>query len=217
MTGCDWIDGAPTRRRAPRRPARLSPFRRWQPGRLSDWERAEAYRAVPRYFAAGDIKTQYSTATTGTGGINSLATSSTWLAGYEWFVIDFSTGKETGCQVQGYVTVGTTPTANTEIRLYAVASYDGTTWPDVFDGTPSAETVTSAGVGSGFLKLCAVLQVDATTSDRAYPFYFDLAQVFPTMPKKVAIFVAHNTGVSLNATAGNQVYAYQPTYLNVSP
>ena len=198
------------------RPARLSPFRHWRPDRLSDWERAEAFRACPRYHAAGDIKTAYTAATSGTGGVTSLATSATWVAGYEWFVIDFSTGKETGCQVQGKVRVGTTPTVNTEIRIYAVPSYDGTLWPDVFDGTPSAETLTSVGVGSGFLKLCAVLQVDATTSDRDYPYYFDLATVFPAMPKKVAIWVTHNTGVSLNATAAEHTYAYQPTYLNVA-
>lgn len=204
------------RRRRIGRPVSVGPFDFWRPETLADWEIALARRSTPVYHATGDIKTQYSTPTTGTGGINSLASSSTWVAGYEWFVVDFSTGKETGCQVQGIITVGTTPTVNTEIRIYAVQSYDGTTWPDVFDGTASAETLTSVGVGTGFLKLCAVLQVDATTSDRAYPYYFDLATVFPSMPKKVAIFVTHNTGVNLNATAGNQTYAYQPTYLNVA-
>jgi len=51
------------------------------------------------------------------------------------------------------VRVGTSPTANTEIRIYTLASYDGSTYPDVFDGTPSAETVTSAGVRDSFMKL----------------------------------------------------------------
>jgi hypothetical protein len=55
--------------------------------------------------------------------------------------------------VSGKITVGTTPTINTEIRLYLVGSYDGTTWPDVFDGTPSAETVTTAGLRDGYAKL----------------------------------------------------------------
>jgi hypothetical protein len=160
-----------------------------------------------------DRKIEYGTATTGTGGIHSLATSSTWLAGYEWFVIDNATDKALDYQVQGVVRVGTTPTVNTEIRLYAVASYDGSTWPDVFDGTPSAETITSAGVRDSFAKNVAVLPVDATTSDRDYPFFFTLATFFGgTIPKKVAIFVAHNTAVNLNATSGNQQYAYQPVY-----
>lgn len=160
-----------------------------------------------------DIKLAYGTAATGTGGINSLATSSSWTAGYEWYIIDNTTDKALDREQSGKVMVGTTPTAGTEIRLYAVGSYDGTTWPDVFDGTPSAETLTSAGVGAGFLKLAAVLPVDATTSDVAHPFEFSIASLFGgIVPKKVAIFVTHNTGVNLNATAGNQTYADQPIY-----
>lgn len=160
------------------------------------------------------IKRAYGSATTGTGGITSLATSSTWLAGYEWFVIDNSSDLMLDYEVQGQVTVGTTPTSGTEIRLYAVGSYDGSTWPDVFDGTPSAETVTSAGVRDGFAKLAAVMSVDATTSDRPYPFHVgSVAALFGgNLPKKVAFFVAHNTGVNLNGTAGNHTYAYQGEY-----
>jgi hypothetical protein len=115
------------------------------------------------------------------------------------------------------VTVGTTPTASTEIRLYLVGSFDGTTWPDVFDGTLSAETVTSAGVRDGFAKLAAALQVDATTSDRPYPFDFSVAQFFGGLvPKKVACFVSHNTGVNLNATAGNHAWNAQPVYVTAA-
>jgi hypothetical protein len=164
------------------------------------------------------IKLAYGSPTTGNGGITSLATSSTWTAGYEWFVIDNTTDLMLDYHVQGVIRVGTTPTINTEIRLYAVASYDGTTWPDVFDGTPSAETVTSAGVRDGFARPAASLYVDSTTTDRDYPFFFSLADVFGgAVPKKVAIFVAHNTGVNLNATGAQHTYAYQGVYENVGP
>ncbi len=153
----------------------------------------------------------YQTATSSTGGVTSLATSSTFLAGYEWFVIDNGTELALDYQVSGQIMVGTTPTANTEIRIYAVASYDGSTWPDVFDGTPSAETITNAGVMASFMKLAAVLPVTATTSNVAHPFFFTIAQLFGgTVPKKVAIYVAHNTGVNLNSTGGNHTYAYVP-------
>lgn len=156
-------------------------------------------------------KVSYPTPTSGTGGINSLATSSTFLAGYEWFVIDNTTELALDYLIQGNVMVGTTPTANTQIRLYCVASYDGSTWPDVFDGTPSAETITSAGVGSGFLVPACFINVDAATSNVAYPFKFTIASLFGGyVPKKVAIFVAHNTAVNLNSTAGNQTYSYAP-------
>jgi hypothetical protein len=159
------------------------------------------------------IKTAYGTTTAGSGGLTSLASSSTWIAGYEWFVVDNATELALSYRHDGKVRVGTTPTINTEIRIYLVASNDGTNWPDVFDGTPSAETVTSAGVRDGFAKLAAVLPVDATTSDRDYPYEFDAAQVFGgSLPRKYALFVAHNTGVNLNSTAGNHTYRYTPIF-----
>lgn len=162
-------------------------------------------------------KLAYGTATSSTGGINSLATSSTWLAGYEWFIIDNSTSElAIDYFVDLVIRVGTTPTVNTEIRVYLFASYDGSTYPDVFDGTPSAETVTSAGVRDSFCKLAGVGVVDATTSDRDYPIQFNVSSFYPKPPKKIGVFVTHNTGVNLNATAGNQKYAYSPIYETVA-
>jgi hypothetical protein len=82
----------------------------------------------------------------------------------------------------------------------------------VFDGTGSAETITSEGVRDGFAKLAAVLRVDSTTSNRDYPFEFEVSSLFKIIPKKVAVFVAHNTGVNLDNTAGNHTYADLPIY-----
>lgn len=156
-------------------------------------------------------KCAYGTAVTGSGGVTSLATSATWVAGYEWYIIDNTTDLAVDRQQQIKITVGTTPTANTEIRIYLAGSYDGSTWPDVFDGTPSAETVTSEGVRDSFCKCAAVLRVDTNTSNRAYEAFFSLAQVFGgNVPKKVAVFVVHNTGVNLNSTGGNHTYADLP-------
>lgn len=161
-----------------------------------------------------DLKIAYGTSTALTNAVQSLATSSAWLAGYESDVVDNTTNKYLDYTFEGKVTVGTTPTAGTEIRIYVVASFDGTAWPDVFDGTTSAETVTSAGVGSGFLKLACVASVDATTSDRAYPFSFTVAGLFGGVcPAKFVLFTAHNTGVSLNSTGGNQVFNYRGVYM----
>lgn len=158
----------------------------------------------------------YATATSSTGGITSLASSSNWTAGYEWFVIDNSTELAIDYFVDLVIRCGTTPTANTEIRVYLAGSYDGSTYPDVFDGTPSAETVTSAGVRDSFMKLAGVGVVDATTSDRDYPIQFNTSSFFPNPPKKIVVFVAHNTGVNLNATAGNHKYAYSPIHETIA-
>lgn len=156
----------------------------------------------------------YQTETTGTGGINSLASSSTWTAGYEWYLVTVSTMSPIPHDIRhdGVVQIGTSPTANTEIRHYLVACEDGTNWPDVFDGTASAETVTSEGVRDGFAKLACISRVDATTSNRDYPYDFSAAQVFGgSLPKKYIHFVAHNCSpAALNSTAGNQKYRYTP-------
>lgn len=170
-------------------------------------------------MAAGDINPVYSSTTSGTGGPESLATSSTWLAGYEWIKVDVDAMTPIPRTVRhdGKIRVGTTPTINTEIRIYLVASNNDTDWPDVFDGTPSAETVTSEGVRDGFAKLAAVMRVDATTSDRDYPYEFDAAQVFGgSLPKAYVLFVVHNTGVNLNSTGTNHTYRYTPQYDKVA-
>lgn len=164
-----------------------------------------------------DVKVAWGTAVTGTGGINSLATSSTWVAGYEWYIVDNGTEKALDWLHQGYITVGTTPTANTQIKIWLIGSYDGTTWPDVIDGTPSAETWTSAGVRDSCAKLAATLWVDAATSNVAYPFFFSTASLFGgSCPQKIAAFVSHNSGVNLNSTAGNQTWNTRPVYATVT-
>lgn len=160
------------------------------------------------------IKIEYAASSDLSITLASLATSASWLAGAESAEVDNTTNKYLDYLVGGRVTVGTTPTVNTEIRVYIVALLNDTTYPDIFDGTASAETITSAGVGSGFLKLGASMLVDATTSDRVYPFGpFSVAQLFGgVLPKKFVVFVAHNTGVNLNSTGGNHVVSITPVY-----
>lgn len=160
-----------------------------------------------------DTKIAYGSSSALTNAVESLATSSTWTAGYESAAVDNTSNLYLDYSIEGYYTVGTTPTANTEIRIYVVASWDGTNWPDVFDGTSSAETVTSEGVRDSFAKLAAVLRVDSTTSNRAYPFSFTTSSLFGGIcPPKFVLFTSHNTGVSLNSTGGNQVTRYRGTY-----
>lgn len=169
-------------------------------------------------MAAGDVYPVYATPTSGSGGPESLASSSTWVAGYEWFKVDVAamTPVPVTIRHQGKIRVGTTPSANTQIRIYLVASEDGSTWPDVFDGTASAETVTSAGVRDSFAKLAAVLVVDANTSNRDYPYSFDAANVFGgSLPDSYVVFVTHNCAVALNATSTEHTYVYTPQSLKV--
>ena len=135
--------------------------------------------------------------------LNSLASSPSWLAGRQSTAVDNSVNKYLDYHLAGFVKVGTTPTASTEIRAYVVSMLDDTTWPDVFGAADAAVTVTSTGVGSGFLKLAAVMPVDATTTGRVYDFgQVSVASLFGGVcPRKFVVFVTHNTGVALDATA----------------
>jgi len=165
---------------------------------------------------ASDIKTKYpstsSVAITATG-IASLASDTTLLSGWELAAVDNTANLDIDHLVSGMITTGTTPTVSTRIEVWAYASWktaSGTpSYPDVLDGTDSAETLTSSNVKNGMLRLVASLTVDATTA-RAYYFApVSIASLFGAMPKFWGLFIVHNTAVALNATGGNHVIEYE--------
>lgn len=165
-------------------------------------------------------KTAYAASATITCSVASLGSSSTFVAGQESNVIDNTSNLYDDVLLAGQCTTnGTTNvTASTEIRVYVFSVLDdGPTYPDVMDGTDSAETITTAGVGQGFLKLAAIMTVDAVTQSRNYAFgMVSVAQLFGgIMPLKWGLFVTHNTGQILHATAGNHFFKYTGvTYTN---
>lgn len=156
------------------------------------------------------VQFSYRASATLSNAVASLGSSATFVAGYESAVIDNSSNLDDNIIVSGHYTVGTTPTINTQILGWIIPWEDDTpTWPDVFDGTESAETVTSAGVLSGFGYSAFTLNVDATTSNRVYAFNFSILRICGFVPKKSVLFSAHNTGVNFNSTGGNHVTKIQ--------
>lgn len=148
----------------------------------------------------------YSANTAITMDLANLGSNATWVAGRESSQIDNTSDKYIDALVQGFVSVGTSPTANTVIAVYVWGSDTSlaTTAIDVLDGTDSAETLTNTGVLNA-LKLGATIAVPATTSDVQYPVLpFSVAQLFGgVMPKFWGLYVAHNTGVNLRNNAAN--------------
>jgi hypothetical protein len=148
----------------------------------------------------------YSSNTAITMDLANLASSSTFLGGRESSQIDNTTNKYMDALVSGFVSVGTTPTANTSINIYVWGADTSlaTTAIDTLDGTDSAETLSNAGV-LGALRFGAVVSVPVTTSDFAYPVLpFSVASLFGgVMPKFWGLYVSHNTGVNLRNTAVN--------------
>lgn len=163
-----------------------------------------------------DIKLSYVASSAVTITLASLATDANLLAGRESTLVDNSSNKYLDYLLAGTIMTGTTPTTAKEIRVYVVGIANDTTWPDVFDGTDSAETVSDAGIRDSVCKLAAVIPTVAT-SDKAYWFGpVSVASLFGgVVPLKFVVFVTHNTAVNLNATGGNHVLSITPVYETV--
>lgn len=192
--------------------------------RLLVWLR-DFWSACPLWAPAGyayghnaDAKVAYAASTAYTFGVASLATSSTRTAGREGTSFSNAATKYLDFLIGGKIRTGTSPTAGKQIDLSMYAGYNDTpTYPDVFDGTDSAETITSENVRNSAIRLAASAIVDAT-SDRDYPFApFSLAALYGGwVPPAHGPFAAHDTGVNLNSTAGNHELFYTPVYGTVA-
>ena len=148
----------------------------------------------------------YSANTVITMDLANLGTSGTFIAGRECTQIDNTVNLYMDAQVSGFISVGTTPTANTSINIYVWGADTSlaTTAIDVLDGTDSAETLTNTGILNA-LRPGQSIGVIATTSDILYPILpFSVASRFGgVMPKFWGLFVAHSTGVNLRNTSVN--------------
>lgn len=168
-------------------------------------------------MAAGDVKLAWGTEAALTCTLASLATSSTLVAGRESTAVAATGTTIEDDLLAGKVTTGTSPTDAKEIRVYVYGQVEDTpTYPDVFDGTDSAETCTSTDIRDACLKLAAVMKTD-NTSDRTYWFGpVSIASLFGgVLPPRWGVFVTHDTAVNLNSTAGNHALWHQPVYRQV--
>jgi hypothetical protein len=162
-----------------------------------------------------DFKTKYpaTSSIALTLGVASLASDTNLLAGRASTAVDNTSNLDLDHLVSGVVMTGTTPTVNTTIEVWAYASYktaSGTpTYPDTITGTDANKTLTNSGTKASALRLVASIVVTAT-SNVAYPFApVSIASLFGAMPKFWGLFVVHNTGAALNATAGNHDFQYE--------
>jgi hypothetical protein len=139
----------------------------------------------------------------GANDLDSLASSSTLLDGRESNVIDNTSNKYLDAILSGiFKTNNTTPTAGV-IQVWVGALVGDSAYPDVFDGTGSAESVVSAGIRNSALKLAHSIDVEAA-ANRVYPFTGVSARAAfgGTLPPKWFVFVTHNTVQALNASTG---------------
>lgn len=158
---------------------------------------------------AADIKQKYgSSATLTTTNLQSLASSSSYLSGWTSAWIDNTSNLALNQMVSVQITAGTNPTAGT-VRVYAYASFDGTNSPDIFssgtEGTEGAATVTDAEQLDASLVLLWESDVDTTTNDVYTMPPRSARSIFGFVPRKWALYVAHNTVAALKSS-GNAAY-----------
>lgn len=176
---------------------------------LSSWE---------DYLHNADVKVAYGSSADYTITLASLATSSTKVAGRESTAVDNTTNKYLDFLVAGKITTGTSPTDTKSIEIWAYGSTDDTpTYPDVLDGSDSAETFTSVDIRNAAANF---LMDTATNNTSDRPYWFKptpLSLAFgPTIPKHHGLWVTHDTGVNLNSTGGNHDLSYTPAYATVT-
>jgi len=169
-----------------------------------------------------DVKLSYPTATTLTINVAGLSSDTNLLIGRESDTIDNTSNKYLDVILSGKFQVATsgTLTAGRAIQVFAVASLDGTNYPDVFTGSNSGKTLTSANVKNAICKYVAEMVIDVTNSVYYSFSGVSLASVFGgTLPPKVQLFVVHNTAQALSGTAGtagNHVIYMQPVIQTVT-
>jgi hypothetical protein len=140
----------------------------------------------------------------------SIATSSTWVAGWISGVIDNTTNLDLDIAVSGKIALGNAATAG-EIRMYAFAMLDDSNWPALLSagtaGTEGTATVTTTTIRDAGMVLvfAAATRADPGTDD-VYPIPMtSLRGAFGGfLPPKTVLFVTHSTGVNL-AASGQQI------------
>lgn len=143
-----------------------------------------------------------SVAVFGANDLDGLASSGTLVAGWESAVI---TNASNDVLLAGrFKANNTAPTAG-QIQVWVGGILNDTpTYPDVFDGTASAETVTSVDIKNAIMRNVATIITDAT-ANRVYEFApTNVAAFFGhVMPQKWWVFITHSMVQALNTTAGS--------------
>jgi hypothetical protein len=138
-------------------------------------------------------------------GLAGLASSATHVAGWESAEIDNTTNLYLDYAIEAAITVESAGLSAGEIRLHLVKESKDGTWPDVFDGTQSAETVTDTEVREAICQLATSTLTDTTASRVYYLSVPSAKAVFgDNLPRKFGVFITQSTGTTLE-TSGQRV------------
>lgn len=174
------------------------------------------------YIDNADVKVAYGATATPTMTFASLAASSTLLSGRESTAIDNgATNKYLDYLVSGnYKSAASNNQAGSIYTCVVAARDDTPTWPDVFDGTDSTETVSKQGVFDNVCKVLAAIAADNTASQVwSYGLVSVAAMYSGFLPDQFVYFTTHNIQTSTNvwsATEGDHAIRHTPVYATVT-
>jgi hypothetical protein len=186
---------------------------------IPEWARAADQRpsAQLAFLPNANIKIAYGASAAPTLTLASLAASSTLLAGRESSSVSNTSNLYVDYYTGGWFKQAATNTAAGTIKVAVVGAINDTpTWPDVFDGTDSVETVTSQAIYDACCRVIASIAT-AATANAVNPFApVGMAQYFGyVLPTAFDYFVSHNAQTSTNAwsaTEGDHTLKYTPVY-----
>lgn len=148
----------------------------------------------------------YSSNTPITINLAGLLSQDSFITGRQSTQIDNTTNKYIDCLVSGFVSVGTTPTANRSIGIYVYGADTSVATANLNNITGTDLGVSLTNVGMLYaLRLGASIGVPSNASDLQYPVLpFSVAALFGgVMPKFWGLYVAHNTVAALRNTSVN--------------
>lgn len=167
-----------------------------------------------------EIKIKYYTAVELTyTSLGALAASSTWVAGAESTAVDNSSNLYDDYLLAGNFKTGAANAKIGRLEIWVFAQLEDTLWPDVLDGTDSAETFSSVDAKNSGGKVAGVVNASVATNDAVYPFGpVSVAQLFGGVcPRKFVVFVTHDIQTSTNALAAAAAGPPQVNKMFVTP
>lgn len=154
-----------------------------------------------------DAQLTYGTSTGLTKTLASLASDVNLLVGRTIAAIDNTSTKALDYLVRFSVTLGTSPTANRAVEIWAAPSEDGTVYAGGNGGTDAGKTHTQESKDQ--MTLVGAYRTPATTGFVVEVVVSSLAGLLGgNMPRKCSFWVVHSTGVALNTTEGNHVVTH---------
>lgn len=146
--------------------------------------------------------------------LNALASDTNLLAGRASTAVDNTANLYDDYLISGKVKSGTTPTTNTSIEVWAYAMRgDDANYPLSITGTDANFSAPSLGAKMSALVRLGSIAIDLTTTGQVFDFNAtSLAAAFGgSCPSKFGLFIVHNCGAALDASAGGTFW-YKGVY-----